>query len=83
MSNEDLWGAVPELDEQSRRALATAETWLGEDIQGVAIGRTDQGDRCVVVYTLDPTSAAVRSLPEEFEGLPVRVESGDAFRTEG
>lgn len=83
MSNEDLWGAVPELDEQSRRALATAETWLGEDIQGVAIGRTDQGDPCVVVYTLDPTSAGARSIPEECEGLPVRVESGDAFRTEG
>lgn len=80
--DEDLYAEIPSLDDRSRRALSAAEQWIGEDIQGVAIGATDDGEPVVVVYTLDPASAAVRSLPQECEGLPVRVESGDAFRAE-
>ena len=83
MGHDDLWAEVPELDEQSRRALAVANQWIGGDVQGVAIGATDAGERCVVVYALDPNSAAVRALPEQCEELPVRVETGDAFQAGG
>ncbi len=80
--NDDLYAEIPSLDDRSRRALETAGQWIGEDIQGVAIGAGDDGEPVLVVYSLDPASAAVRSLPPECEGLPVRVETGDAFRTE-
>ena len=80
--NDDLYAEVPSLDQRSRRALTVAEKWIGEGIAGVAIGATDDGEPAVVVYALDPASADVRSLPDECEGLPVRVETGDAFRTE-
>lgn len=80
--DDDLYAEIPSLDDRSLRALSAARQWIGEDIQGVAIGATEDGDPAVVVYSLDPASAAVRSLPSEFEGLPVRVETGDAFRTE-
>lgn len=81
-SDDDLYADVPALDERSRRALTVAEKWIGEGIEGVGIGAADDGGPAVVVYPLDPASAAVRSLPQECEGLPVRVETGDAFRTE-
>ncbi|MFE6509188.1 hypothetical protein ACFVDI_01030 [Nocardioides sp. NPDC057767] len=82
MSDDDLYGEIPSLDERSRRALMVAEKWIDEGIAGVAIGAAEDGGPAVVVYALDPGSAAVRSLPQECEGLPVRVETGDAFRTE-
>lgn len=82
MSSDDLWREVPALDERSRQALTTAETWIGGAVQGVAIGSTEQGEPCVVVYTTDPRSPEVQDLPETCEGLPVRVEGGDAFRAE-
>lgn len=82
-ADDDLYAEIPSLDERSRRALTVAEKWIGEGIAGVAIGATEDGGPEVVVYALDPASAAVRSLPQECEGLPVRVETGDAFRTEG
>ena len=78
----DLYAEIPTLDDRSRRALAAAEQWIGQDIQGVAIGATEDGDPVVVVYALDPDSAGVGSLPRECEGLPVRVETGDAFRAQ-
>lgn len=80
--DEDLYAEIPALEDRSRRALSAAEQWIGEDIQGVAIGATDDGGPVVVVYALHPDSATVRSLPQECEGLPVRVETGDAFSTE-
>jgi hypothetical protein len=80
--DDDLYAEIPSLDERSRRALMVAEKWIGEGIVGVAIGAAEGGGPEVVVYALDPASAAVRSVPRECEGLPVRVETGDAFRTE-
>lgn len=80
--NDDLYAEIPSLDERSRRALLVAEKWIGEGIAGVAIGAAEDGGPAVVVYALDPASAAVRSVPEECEGLPVRIETGDAFRAE-
>ena len=82
MSEDDLYAEIPSLDDRSRRALSVAEQWIGEDIQGVAIGAAEDGEPVVVVYSLDADSAAVRSLPQQCEGLPVRVETGDAFKTE-
>jgi hypothetical protein len=82
-ADDDLYAEIPALDERSRRALTVAEKWIGEGIEGVAIGAADNGGQAVVVYAVDPASEAVRSLPQECEGLPVQVETGDAFRTEG
>lgn len=82
MSEDDLYAEIPSIDERSRRALKVAEKWIGEGIAGVAIGAAEDGGPALVVYALDPASADVRSLPEECEGLPVRVETGDAFRAE-
>lgn len=81
--DDDLYAEIPSLDERSRRALSAAERWIGAGIQGVAIGAADDGEPVVVVYALDPGSAAVRSLPQECEGLAVRVETGDAFTAQG
>jgi hypothetical protein len=83
MSSDELWSQVPEIDDQSRRALATAEGWVGDQVQGVAIGATDDGRPCVVVYTSDPTSVQVQQLPGQCEGLPVRVERTDNFSAGG
>lgn len=83
MSEDDLSSAVPQLDERSVRALRAAEEWIGDDVQGVAIGSTGEGEPCVVVYALAPESERVRQLPSECEGLPVRVETGDAFEAGG
>lgn len=79
--DEELHAEIPSLDDRSRRALSAAEQWVGEDVQGVAIGATDDGEPVVVVYALHPDSATVRSLPQECEGVAVRVETGDAFST--
>lgn len=77
--DRDLFEAVPALDDRERRALAAAQRWVGGDIQGVAIGRTAAGDSAVVVYALDAASDQVAHLPGVCEGLPVTVETGDAF----
>ncbi|NGN93904.1 hypothetical protein G5C66_14265 [Nocardioides sp. KC13] len=82
MSDDDLYAEIPIIDERSRHALTVAEKWIGEGIEGVAIGAAEDGGPAVVVYAVDPTSDAVRSLPKECEGLPVRVETGDAFSAE-
>jgi hypothetical protein len=82
MSSDDLWREVPAIDERSGRALAAAERWVGGEVHGVAIGRTEEGEACVVVYTTNPRSPQVQALPEECEGLPVRVQTGGAFRAE-
>jgi hypothetical protein len=83
MSQENLSAQVPALDEQAQRALRVAEQWIGGDIHGVAIGATPEGAPAVVVYMLDGASEAARSLPDTCEGLPVRVETGDAFTAGG
>jgi hypothetical protein len=80
--DEELWSQTPALDDQSRRALATAEGWIGDQVQGVAISATEDGQPCVVVYTLHPVSAHVQQLPAQVEGLPVQVVSTDAFSAE-
>lgn len=82
MGDDELRAEVPVLDEQSRRALTSAEQWIGDGVQGVGIGATPDGAPCVVVYALAPQSDAVRALPERCEGLPVRVETGDSFTAE-
>ena len=82
MSEDDLYAEIPSIDERSRRALMVAEKWIGEDIQGVAIGVAADGGPELVVYALDSSSAGARAVPQECEGLPVRVETGDAFRAE-
>lgn len=81
--DDELQAGVPRLDERSRRALAVAQAWIGGGIQGVAIGASESGEPEVVVYAVAGESEAVRGLPGECEGLPVRIESGDAFTTEG
>ncbi|MPZ60308.1 MAG: hypothetical protein GEU93_03215 [Propionibacteriales bacterium] len=83
MSEEDLRAEVPAVDERSRRALESAQEWVGDGVQGVAIGATESGEPCVVVYVLEPEAPAVQRLPDECEGLPVRVERGDAFTAGG
>lgn len=80
--NDDLHAAMPALDEASRRALDTAGDWVGGDIHGVAIGETQDGRPALVVYAFDAGSPTVQALPSECQGLPVRVETGDAFAAE-
>ncbi len=80
--NDDLWSAMPAVDERSRRAVEEASKLIGDKVQGVGIGATEDGDPCVVVY-VDAARAASASLPERIEGLPVVVQPGDAFFAEG
>lgn len=80
--DDDLNAEVPALDERSRHALTVAEKWIGKGIEGVAIGAAEDGGPAVVVYAVDPAAETVRDLPQECEGLPVRVETGDAFSPE-
>lgn len=82
MTNDDLHAEIPRLDDQSARALEAAQAWLGGDVQGVAIGATDDGTPILIVYVLEPGSAAVQALPPTCEGLAVQVETGDAFTAE-
>lgn len=58
------------LPEQQEAALAEATSWVGGEVSAVGLGRTDDGDPCVVVHT----SGEVSDLPAEVAGLPVRVE---------
>jgi hypothetical protein len=83
VDQDDLTGAIPRLDDRSQQALTAASTWVGGDVQGVAIGATEDGEPCVTVYVLDTQSETVAGLPSHCEGLPVRVESGDAFTAGG
>ncbi|MDO8145303.1 MULTISPECIES: hypothetical protein [Isoptericola] len=82
MSEDDLIAGIPQEDPAVRDALATAEEWIGAEIQGVAVGETAQGEPCVVVYAPDPESPAVRELPSSLNDIPVRVEAGGPFLAE-
>lgn len=77
---EQLRAQAPQLDERARRALATAEQWVGGAVQGVAIGATDVGEQALVVYVTPPPD---RPLPAECEGLPVVVRETDPFTAGG
>ncbi|MFE6649996.1 hypothetical protein ACFVJS_25790 [Nocardioides sp. NPDC057772] len=81
-ADDDLYAEVPALDERSRHALTVAEKWIGKGVEGVAIGAAEDGGPAVVVYAVDPAAEAVRHLPQECEGLPVRVETGKASGAE-
>lgn len=82
MSESDLHAEVPHLSEAERRALDSAEHWVGGDVNGVGIGATAQGEPCVVVFVRTRESASVTALPERIEGLPVLIEVGEEFRTQ-
>lgn len=56
-------------------ALAAASSWVGGLVHGVGIGETPDGHPCVVVFADTPPE----DLPDEVEGLPVRVEVSDQF----
>lgn len=62
-------GAVSAVSEQTRAALDEAGTWLGDRVVAVGLGRTDDGQPCVVAHV----SAPAPELPAEVEGVPVRV----------
>jgi hypothetical protein len=70
---EDLKRAVPRSDPAVTRAVAALSERVGGAVVGVGEGRTSEGEPCVVVM-LDPSGPAVASpLPEEVEGVPVRI----------
>lgn len=75
---EDLAAALPEaLGPVEEAALAEASSWVGSrGVEGVALGRTDTGGDCVVVYT----SGGPADLPAQVGGLPVRVETTNPFQ---
>ncbi len=56
-------------------ALATASSWVGGSVHGVGIGETTDGHPCVVVFA----DARPVDLPDEVDGLPVRVEVSNQF----
>lgn len=63
-------------------AVAEASAWIGDGVEGVGEGRTDNGEPCLVVFvsSLDP---AVRDrIPTAINGYPVILSSTDAFRAE-
>ncbi len=70
-------------DDRERRALLTAEQWVGEGVSGVGLGRTDDDVPAVMVYVTDPSSDAARALPPECEGLPVVVTVSGPFAAGG
>lgn len=82
MSDSDLHDEVPRLSEAERRAIGSAEHWVGGDVHGVGIGATAEGEPCVVVYVRSRDADAVTKLPERLEGMPVCIEVSEEFRTE-
>jgi hypothetical protein len=83
MDEEGLRALEPGLDDRERRALAIAQDWIGDGVQGVAIGADEAGKSVVVVYANAPDCEAVRRLPSHVEGLAVRVEYGGTFTVGG
>lgn len=62
-------GAGDPFGEQAHAALAEATSWVGGEVHGVGLGRTEDGAPCVVAYV----GAAAPDLPTEVRGVPVRV----------
>lgn len=77
---DDLEAAVPVVDEQSARALGVANEWVGGAVTGVGVGAEPDGSRCLVVHV--DAGQPAPDLPEQVEGLPVRVVSGGAFHAQ-
>jgi hypothetical protein len=54
------------------------QEWLNwPGVEGVAVGVTETGEPCIVVYT--SKHFAVTRIPEWVEGFPVRVERSGQF----
>lgn len=67
------------LTEQQSAALHEAAGWVGGEISAVGLGRTDDGDPCVVVYA----GPEAPELPSELNGLPVQVISSGPIQAQG
>ena len=69
-----------------KRSIEDAQRRLAEklrsrrDVSAVGIG-ADNGDPCLKVYVSGPPSR--RSIPDRYDGHPVRVVGGGPFRAQG
>jgi len=49
-------------------------------VHGVAEGRTADGKPCILLLVEDPDTPALRALPREYEGFPIRFDVTDTLR---
>ncbi len=62
-------------------ALSEANAFMDEreEVHGVGLGATEDGENCVVIFAdRIPTDA----VPDSLDGLPVRVQDSDSFFAE-
>ena len=53
-------------------------------VHGIAEGRTaPDGRPCILLLVEDPTSPAMRKLPKELDGFPIRFDKTDSIRAFG
>ena len=64
-------------------ARRSAELMAIPGVHGVAEGRTADGVPCLLILVQDSRSPAVRALPHELEGIPVRLDVTDSIRAIG
>ena len=59
-------------------SLHEAEAFMAQhdEVHGVGVGETEQGEACVVLFAERMRTDAV---PKSLDGLPVRVEDSDPF----
>ncbi len=64
------------------RAVAEASSWIGDGIEGVGEGRTDDGEPCVVVFVSTLDADTRRRIPSSVGDHPVVLSGTDPFRVE-
>ena len=52
-------------------------------VHGIAEGRTPDGRPCILLLVEDPNSPAMRELPKELDGFPIRFDTTDSIRAIG
>jgi hypothetical protein len=80
---EDLDHSPSGSDPQVRAAVASAVERFGHDVAGVGEGRTPEGSPCVVVMLAVDDPGLTARIPEDIDGIPVRVEVTGDFTAGG
>ncbi|MEL6982827.1 MAG: hypothetical protein AAFO29_10430 [Actinomycetota bacterium] len=79
---DDLLAGMAEPPSALDAAIGEASIWIGDGIEGVGEGRTDDGSPCLVVFVSALDQATRDRVPATMHGYPVVLSATDSFVAE-